>query len=732
MWCALFAAITFSGFVFVWWNVPRAGAMPHPTLPLPAPQRMLNVAGLKERGLEGLQCFAFQDFPGRMQSASQKIARLVHDHPTVDLLVLPEDLFDGFIGGRPIFIDCPDGATRCTFASDGTPPSDELLGYLQYFLNVADTYDLNMSFVVQEAWHPDPIKYPHMEDPTYFESSVVVDHDGEIVMKKRRTHFCGYRNLPPAFEEYCQAALATVQYTTLRTHAGATFTMVPIICANRFEPTWLEVARDFNVDVVANSSQENGSTRFDHLSEYLATGSAKESNATLGCYAGETWIPSTYSTTQLEADLTRGGYYPGFLEEYAIKRNVVKEDGVFVHADGLDEQAGFYLLNRRNVKAWELGGHDYVYGEVELPQARQTATPARGFGDHTIAITDMLESNGKLYLATYNLDGLELFEMDPDGTTRAISQKGFGDRRNYYAWDLAIFQGQLYVATQFTNRDDNFERPNQYGGEIWRRNFVSKTWERVATSGITDRDNQAMTAFAEQANSLVVGTYNPATRPMLYAATDGVQWSPAFAAPPWQWGRSRVNDLVSFRGKLFAGIANEAELWASDGGPWVQVAPDGFGDPASEGVTKFLVFQDVLYAAVANYETGAELWRSADGVSWEQVNSDGFGDAANGRIWDLALFNGQLVAATQNFHGGEVWMSKNGTTWRKPAIAAQQNGFGNALNRYVHSLEPFAGYLYAGTFNGDGAELWRTRDGIRWSIVRPTITSLPGLATVKP
>ncbi|MBI3956607.1 MAG: hypothetical protein HY340_01320 [Candidatus Kerfeldbacteria bacterium] len=721
IWSAAAAVVLFGAFLFALLNIPQADAIPHPSMPVPTDQRILRVAGLKERGLEGQQCFVFQDFPARMQSTAQKILRLVNDHPNVDLVVLPEDLFDGFSPGRPVFVNCPDGATNCTFASDGSPQSDELYGYLEYFLDLADTYDLNLSFVVQEVWHPDPIKYPHMADPTSFESSVVVNHHGEVVMKKRRTHFCGYPNLPPAAEEYCQAALATVHYTTLRTHAGANFTMVPIICANRFEPTWLEVAKNFNVDVVANSSQENSNTRFDHLSEYLTTGSPKESNATLGCYEGETWNPSTYTTTQLETDLIRGGYYPGFLEEYAIKRNVIKADGVFVHADGVDEQAGFYPLNRRKVRAWDLGGHDYVYGEVELPHATQTVSSA-GFGNRTIAISDMLESSGKLYLATYNLDGLEIIEMDSNNTARTISQHGFGDRRNYYASDLTLFQGQLYVATQFTNRDDNYAFPNQYGGEIWRRDFASKTWQRVVTDGGTDRSNQAMTAFAEHANALFVGTHNPMTGPMLYTAKDGADWSPAFATPPWQWERYRVNDLASFRGKLFAGLSNQAELWANDGGAWSQVTPDGFGDPQSEGITKFFVFQDMLYAAVANYETGAELWRSSDGASWEQVNSDGFGDAANGRIWDLAIFNGRLVAATQNFQGGEIWTSVDGTTWQQRTQSSQQNGFGNALNRYIHSLQPFAGYLYAGTFNGDGAELWRTRDGIRWSIVKPSIT----------
>lgn len=709
----------------VLFDTPPTGAIPQETTASSDNRNILRIAGLKERGLQGQQCYVMQSFGDRLQSAIQKIERLTTDHPKTDLLVLPEDLFDAFSGGRTVLINCPDDATDCSFASDGTPGGNELFGYLEQFRVLAERHKLNMSFVVSELWHPDPVEYPNMSDPTVFETSVVMNHIGAITMKKRRTQFCGFTNLPPASEEHCRATLNTVNYTRLLTHTGEDFTMVPVICANRFEPTWLNEADGFDVDVVANSSQENSPTRFDHVSEYLATGSVQESNSALGCYIDKEWQPLMMSRNAIETDNAKNGYYPGFLEEYAVKRDVMDEEGVLVHADGMDEQAGFYLLNRRNVLAWDLGKQDYVYGEVLLPRPSRQSSLSQGLGSrNTVAITDIVSYNNKLYFGTYGLDGLTVWEMDQNRRTRRLSTTGFGNRRNYAAVDLTVFQNRLYVATQFTRRDDNFESPNQSGGEIWRYDFVGNSWERVATDGITDRDNQAITSFAVFQNTLFAGSFNHLTGAMVHKSTTGTDWTRAFSTMPWQpLSAYRVQDLVSYQDRLFAGLSGEGEVWStvSVSGPWTQANTDGFDDTNNEGVTKFIVFNNALYAATANYETGAELWRTTNGTAWTRVNTDGFGDPGNGRIWDLAIWNGKLVAGTQNHRGGQVWMSSNGMTWTRPAITSQRYGFGNTQNQYINAFEPLGEYLYAGTYNGDGAELWRTTDGVRWTIVTPVI-----------
>ena len=45
-------------------------------------------------------------------------------------------------------------------------------------------------------------------------------------------------------------------------------------------------------------------------------------------------------------------------------------------------------------------------------------------------------------------------------------------------------------------------------------------------------------------------------------------------------------------------------------------------------------------------------------------------------------------------------------------------GFNDANNSEITALEAFGGYIYAGTLNYSGAQLWRTPDQLNWTLVR--------------
>lgn len=69
-----------------------------------------------------------------------------------------------------------------------------------------------------------------------------------------------------------------------------------------------------------------------------------------------------------------------------------------------------------------------------------------------------------------------------------------------------------------------------------------------------------------------------------------------------------------------------------------------------------------------------------------------------------------------HLHAEDVAQTSN-FRWRQVNV----DGFGDSRNRAINSLEPFGGYLYAGTFNSlAGAELWRSADGVAWS---PVVTA---------
>lgn len=101
---------------------------------------------------------------------------------------------------------------------------------------------------------------------------------------------------------------------------------------------------------------------------------------------------------------------------------------------------------------------------------------------------------------------------------------------------------------------------------------------------------------------------------------------------------------------------------------------------------------------------------------WEQVASEGFGVPGNWSMYgEEVLQVGEtpyLYMGTANTTGGEVWRSPDGKYW--------ENVFkGDAHQTYMKYAGVFRGRLYMGTSTesaGFGAEIWRT-DGSAWDQV---------------
>ncbi|MBN2053990.1 right-handed parallel beta-helix repeat-containing protein, partial [bacterium] len=158
---------------------------------------------------------------------------------------------------------------------------------------------------------------------------------------------------------------------------------------------------------------------------------------------------------------------------------------------------------------------------------------------------------------------------------------------------------------------------------------------------------------------------------------------------------------------------------------WEQVADDGF-DSIGNRFREVTVFDGHIYVGTDNPAEGAEIWRSADGESWEEVMSGGFGDGTNRRIQCMAVFKGYLYAGTRknsNTLGGELWRSSDGVAWEPVAAsgepgAAYDDGFGDDLNARMFSMLAENNRFWIGTFNSsNGAEIWRSADGLAWERV---------------
>lgn len=99
---------------------------------------------------------------------------------------------------------------------------------------------------------------------------------------------------------------------------------------------------------------------------------------------------------------------------------------------------------------------------------------------------------------------------------------------------------------------------------------------------------------------------------------------------------------------------------------------------------------------------------------WMQVNTDGFGNPNNFHIAALEPFNGYLYAGTWSNNvdePGQIWRSADGKSWNQvtPPWAIQ--------NSTIFDMQVFGTHLYAGTGNENGGEVWRSVNGLVWEQV---------------
>jgi hypothetical protein len=161
------------------------------------------------------------------------------------------------------------------------------------------------------------------------------------------------------------------------------------------------------------------------------------------------------------------------------------------------------------------------------------------------------------------------------------------------------------------------------------------------------------------------------------------------------------------------------------------VVDGGFGDLYNGGIFHMAVYSDQLYAGSWTYTDtlGAGIWRSSTGDAgdWTQVAVNGFGDAGNRAILTLQEFDGYLYAGTRSNspNGADIWRY-DGVTWA-PVIT---DGFGDPGTYDIAALAVLGDYLYAGTgrYNPGsqsypGGQLWRCSrtsgcdEASDWSVV---------------
>ena len=188
-----------------------------------------------------------------------------------------------------------------------------------------------------------------------------------------------------------------------------------------------------------------------------------------------------------------------------------------------------------------------------------------------------------------------------------------------------------------------------------------------------------------------------------------------------------MQGLHVFQNRLFAIVANNLEgmeIWrmSTNGQSWERVLTGGSGDSSTQDTGGLEVFNGYLYAGARNDETGGKIFRTNNGATWETVVSAGFGDPAyikNVKIDALYAYRGRIYAVTTNEEkGAEIWSSSDGVDWQ----ANMTGGFGDPANSgtfWSNGTTVFQDRLYVTMANvAKGAQVWGMLDRIFLPMVR--------------
>jgi hypothetical protein len=125
-------------------------------------------------------------------------------------------------------------------------------------------------------------------------------------------------------------------------------------------------------------------------------------------------------------------------------------------------------------------------------------------------------------------------------------------------------------------------------------------------------------------------------------------------------------------------------------------------------------FEQVLDADIAG-SIGMDGYDADDNLT---DGDDHYADNANTSVHSISMFKGYIYVGTVNAYGAQVWRSFDGLTWERVLDFGSGllfDGLGDPNNGRITSLQTSGNYLYAGTKNtAAGTEVWRSPDGITW------------------
>ena len=240
------------------------------------------------------------------------------------------------------------------------------------------------------------------------------------------------------------------------------------------------------------------------------------------------------------------------------------------------------------------------------------------------------------------------------------------------------------------------------------KNIENKSylWEQINSDGFGDKHNIALRGIEIFNDKLIVGIINFQNSDLFNHPIENI----------FNYILNHMNGSKNF-------ISKGCEIWSYDGSNWVQIIGEngtmdaGFGNKNNIDCSVLIEYKNYLYAGLWNPNEGCQIWRTKelDG-NWELVIDKGFGDINNQWVTVACEFNDELYVGTGNKKGCEIFKTKDGINW-EPVVGGSSNissGFWSEANFYAWSMCAYDSYIYVGTANNYGGELWRSKNGLYW------------------
>jgi hypothetical protein len=356
------------------------------------------------------------------------------------------------------------------------------------------------------------------------------------------------------------------------------------------------------------------------------------------------------------------------------------------------------------------------------------------FVDDTDTVAEINETN--------NTSATHFNSFPATLNAQKVSQPGFGDPRNTFAWSMAWFKGKLYVGTQRSSfcfeswtYDYFFPEEGFYNGpgdslpeancpddrydldlraEIWQYTPETNVWKRVYQSPTIPNPQAPGKPIARDIGyrGMVVYTDANGQQALYVGGVTADEVIPEIAAdfPP------RI--LRSVDGETFAPLPT---------GPGL--IHNTFGAQRPIGFRAMAVYDGRLFATASGGLTG-------DGVIFEVRNPSGpspeFVQVSPDtmQVYEMEVFNGTLYIGNGGTGGYSVWKLTNQSTTPFGFSPIVTGGAGRTGVTSVVSMQVFKGRLYVGA-NGWGptqlpaAEEIRINPDDTWDLVVGAARTLP-------